>query len=109
MDSSIGSMSVVSNGTDKIERKYLSKDEEVCLKIRPNGIPATWTNIKFTAAKTEEAPAELQAGGEAVPGTVSSDTMVWYSFTALEEGRYTVVFPKMENSTGSIRSTLYGR
>lgn len=107
MDSSIGSMSVVSNGTDKIERKYLSKDEEVCLKIRPNGIPATWTNIKFTAAKTEEAPAELQAGGEAVPGTVSSDTMVWYSFTALEEGRYTVVFPKMENSTGSIRSTLY--
>lgn len=106
--SSIGSMSVSANGTAKIEEKYLSRDTEVCLQIRAYDTPVTWKNVKFTVTKTSEAPVELQAGGEAVQGGTSGNKAVWYSFTAPEEGRYTVVFPKVETAdAGSIQSTIY--
>ena len=105
--SNMGSMSVYTNGTYKISEKYLSKDTEVCLQIRAYDTPVTWKNVKFTVTKTGEAPVVLQAGGEEAQGTASNSRAVWYSFTAPEEGRYTVVFPKMEAAAGSIQSTIY--
>lgn len=105
--SSIGSMSVYTNVTNKISEKYLSKDAEVCLKIGTYNTPVTWKNVKFTVTKTGEAPVALLAGGEEAQGSTSGNKAVWYSFTAPEEGRYTVVFPKMEAAAGSIQSTIY--
>ena len=107
MNTSIGNMYVHTNGTYKISDRYLSRDTEVCLQISANNTPVTWKNVKFTVTKTGEAPVELQAGGEAVQGGTSGNKAVWYSFTAPEEGRYTVVFPKMEAAAGSIESTIY--
>ncbi len=107
MNNEIGSMSVYTNGTYKISDRYLSRDTEVCLQISTYNTPVTWKNVKFTVAKTGEAPVALQTGGEAVQGTASNSRAVWYSFTAPEEGRYTVVFPEMEATAGSIQSTIY--
>lgn len=107
MNTSIGSMPVYTNGTYKISDQYLSRDTEVCLQISAYNTPVTWKNVKFTVTKTSEAPVELQPGGEAVQGGTSGNKAVWYSFTAPEEGRYTVVFPKMEAAAGSIESTIY--
>lgn len=109
MNTSIGNMYVYTNGTYKISDQYLSRDTEVCLKIGTYSTPAIWKNVKFIVAKTGEAPVALQPGGEAVQGGTSGNKAVWYSFTAPEEGRYTVVFPKMEaaGSEATVESRIY--